>query len=158
MQLAYGLHASGEHDGNRRVGFYGTGITSYTIPSRVTKIGASIFEGAKSLSNLTFEAGISITNIPAKAFKDCTALQAITIPSTVEVIGGYAFNNSGLTSIAVPQGVEEIGDYAFKSATALGTVTLPGSLTTIGTYAFQGCQSLNAITLPSGVTAIELCF
>jgi hypothetical protein len=74
------------------------------------------------------------------------------------VIGGYAFNNSGLTSIAVPQGVEEIGDYAFKSATALGTVTLPGSLTTIGTYAFQGCQSLNAITLPSGVTAIELCF
>ena len=86
----------------------GKTASSYTIPSSVTTIGVSTFEGCLSLTN-------------------------VVIPSSVTTIQGYAFNCCGnLPSITIPNSVTTIGDYAFAWCDALTSITINktnGSLT-----------------------------
>ena len=50
------------------------------------------------------------------AFRSCSGLTFINIPSSVKSIRESAFSGcSGLTSINIPNGVESIGRYAFSS-------------------------------------------
>ena len=71
--------------------------------------------------NLDLSKATGLTTIGDSAFRGCSGLTSISIPSSVEIIGDLAFEGcSGLTSINIPEGV-----------------------TTIGTRAFGGCSSLN---------------
>ena len=71
-----------------------------------------------------------------------------------DVIGAYAFKNcSDLTSLTLPSSVTRIGDYAFKNCSGLTSLTLPSSVTRIGDYAFYNCSGLTSLTLPSSVTS-----
>ena len=63
-----------------------------------------------------------------------------------DVIGDYAFKNcSDLTSLTLPSSVTRIGDYAFKNCSGLTSLTLPSSVTAIGGSAFEGCSGLTSI-------------
>ena len=71
-----------------------------------------------------------------------------------DVIGDYAFKNcSDLTSLILPSSVTRIGDYAFYNCSGLTSLTLPSSVTRIGDYAFYNCSGLTSLTLPSSVTS-----
>lgn len=112
------------------------GCKNSTIPSTVTAIGASAFEG-------------------------CTTLTAITIPNSVVSIGNRAFyycndleNNTGLETIVIPNSVISIGDEAFSCCYLLATVSLGNGLETIGASAFDGCWPLESITIPNSVLSI----
>ena len=71
-----------------------------------------------------------------------------------DVIGAYAFKNcSDLTSLTLPSSVTRIGDYAFYNCSGLTSLTLPSSVNEIGIYAFHGCSGLTSLTLPSSVTS-----
>ena len=97
--------------------------SSYVIPSSVTEIGYSAFEG-------------------------CTGLTSVTIPSSVTEIGEGAFRGcTGLKSVTIPNSVTEIGWSAFKGCTGLKSVTIPSSVTEIGSGAFYGCTGLKNITV-----------
>ena len=88
------------------------------------------------------------------AFKNCSDLTSLTLPSSVTRIGDYAFKNcSGLTSLTLPSSVTRIGDYAFYNCSGLTSLTLPSSVNEIGIYAFHGCSGLTSLTLPSSVTS-----
>ena len=92
--------------------------------------------------------------IGAYAFKNCSDLTSLTLPSSVTRIGDYAFYNcSGLTSLTLPSSVTRIGDYAFYKCSGLTSLTLPSSVNEIGIYAFHGCSGLTSLTLPSSVTS-----
>ena len=55
-------------------------------------------------------------------------------------LGDYAFRGcSGLTSLTLPSGVTEIGWGAFDGCKGLTSLTIPSSVTSIGKYAFYGC-------------------
>ena len=70
-------------------------------------------------------------------------------------IGAYAFRGcSGLTSLTLPSGVTSIGEDAFRGCSGLTSLTLPSGVTSIGSYAFEGCSGLTSLTLSSGVTSI----
>ena len=93
--------------------------------------------------------------IGAYAFKNCSDLTSLTLPSSVTRIGDYAFENcSGLTSLTIPSGVTRIGGYAFAWCSGLTSLTLPSGVTRIGDYAFAWCSGLTSLTLPSSVTSI----
>ena len=118
-------------DGNLNAFAIGCGVTEYTIPNGVTKIGTW-------------------------AFDDCKSLTSVTIPDSVTTIGQSAFSScSSLTSVTIPDSVTTIGQSAFGSCSSLTSVTIGDSVTTIGLDAFEYCSSLTsvyckAVTPPSG--------
>ena len=134
-----------------------------TIPERVTYDGATY----------------SVTSIGEFAFKDCTGLTSVTIPTSVTSIGEEAFRCcTGLTSVTIPNSVTTIGysafggtpwynnqpdgvvyigkvAYEFKGEMASGTaINIKEGTVSISGYAFYGCTGLTSITIPNSVTSI----
>ena len=92
--------------------FKAEGITEYTIPDSITKIGYRAFYNCDKLTSITIPN--SVTSIGYQAFYGCSSLTSITIPKSVTSIGESAFRNCiSLTSITIGNSVTEIGEYAF---------------------------------------------
>ena len=108
---------------------------------------------------------------------DCTGLDSITIPSSVDTLGTAIFEHcagkliikcnipsseasqnavygSKFTTIVVDEGVTLIGNYAFTDYQSATSITLPESVTSIGDYSFSGCTGLTAINLHNNLTSI----
>ena len=66
--------------------------------------------------------------IGEEAFASLTALEELSLPSTVEEIGPYAFWSSGTEALelVIPKGVKSIGEDAFKGIGA-DSVTYEGT-------------------------------
>ena len=115
-------------------------------------IGAYAFKNCSDLTSLTLPS--SVTRIGDYAFYNCSGLTSLTLPSSVTSIGEFAFGYcSGLTSLTIPSGVTSIGMSAFEYCSSLTSLTLPSSVNEIGIYAFHGCSGLTSLTLPSSVTS-----
>ncbi len=120
--------------------------------------------------------GIRITAIGDGAFSGNQRLTTVTIPSTVELIGGVAFNGcselntvnfegfdtgsaltelpasvfnkcSKLEHIEIPDSVRVIGYRAFSDCSMLEELSLPHELTAIMNYAFAGCTKLETVEM-----------
>ena len=128
---------------------YGTYYYYYTSDD---VIGAYAFKNCSDLTSLTLPS--SVTRIGDYAFYNCSGLTSLTLPSSVTSIGEFAFMYcSGLTSLTIPSGVTSIGMSAFEYCSSLTSLTLPSSVNEIGIYAFHGCSGLTSLTLPSSVTS-----
>lgn len=98
----------------------------------------------------------TVTAIGRSAFRVCTGLTAVTIPSTVTAINYGAFYNcSSLASINIPNSVTLLDEFAFMSCSGLTSVTIGSGVTTIPRQCFLGCTSLSQITIPSNVDDIS---
>jgi len=75
------------------------------------------------------------------AFK---VIAKVTLPSTIENIGDFAFSRNTLTNVIIPDGVTSVGCYTFFDNSLL-SVTIPNSLTTIKCHAFVGNNLTNII-------------
>ena len=134
--------------------FFGTGITSFTMPDSVTELGNGAFRLCASLKNITLSSNLS--KIPENAFES-TGLKEITIPEGVASIDTYAFNScSNLTTVNIPASVKTIGDSAFWGDSMISKVNIadPSQLTTIEKNAFNGVVALTAISLPASLKTI----
>ena len=95
------------------------------------------------------------TSIAGSAFKGCSGLTSITIPSSVTSIGYNAFDGcSGLISITIPSGVTSIGSSAFYDCSGLTSIKIPEGVMIIDWSTFNGCSGLISINIPSSVTRI----
>ncbi|MDE7164697.1 MAG: leucine-rich repeat protein [Clostridiales bacterium] len=121
--------------------FYGTAITTVTIPASVKLIGAINTSSALG----TFEA--------------CTQLATVNFAydaqgkSALESIGSNVFKNSGLTQIVIPETVTRV-DAAFAGCASLRKVTLPKDIYYFGTGMFANLTSLEEVVIPEGVTSL----
>lgn len=85
--------------------------------------------------------------LPDVAFANCTALQEVTLPGDMKVIGGSAFSGcAALTKVNLSQ-VTWINLSAFWGCTSLETLALD-NVTAIGQEAFYGCTGLETLKIP----------
>ena len=85
--------------------------------------------------------------LPELAFSNCTALQEVTLPDDMKVIGGGAFSGcAALTTVNLSQ-VTWINLNAFWGCTSLETLALD-NVTAIGQEAFYGCTGLETLKIP----------
>ena len=84
----------------------------------------------------------NVTAINDDAFRGCSNLSTVSLPSSVKTIGDYAFFQcTNLTDINLGS-VENIGNFSFGSCTSLATVMLNGYLKSIQGTSFAYCSSL----------------
>lgn len=95
--------------------------------------------------------------INKRAFKGCSNLTSIIIPSGVTSIGSEAFKScSSLTSISIPDSVTSIEERAFSDCNGLTSVSIPNSVTRIEGLAFCFCGNLTNVSIPDSITSIEI--
>lgn len=87
----------------------GTRIVKLVLPKTLTTIEAGALNGY--VFELTIQEGI--TAIPDNAFENCTHLEAVSLPESLETIGASAFRGAGLKELVLPANVHSIGSYAF---------------------------------------------
>ena len=95
--------------------------------------------------------GEGITHAGDYAFDWCSKVTEVTLPSTLESIGKWAFaNGGGGPAVVFPAGLKTIGANAFHLNT-LTEIVLPESVTAVGDSAFAG-GNIAIIYVPGGCT------
>lgn len=150
-----------------------TSIENIVLPTTVTFTNfggrsaepVTPFKGMTALKSINLPEGL--TAIYKETFMDCSSLESITIPASVEQLGSYGtvhnsiFHNClNLKSVTFAEGSKLTTLYKAFAYTGIETIQLPSSLTKLqGNYKiFEGCQQLKTIdlsatqitTIPSG--------
>lgn len=131
-----------------------TGFTELKLTGELSKIGMGgnwgTFINNKKITkcDLTGVTGWGRTpTLPELAFMNCTALQEVTLPDDVRVIGSSAFFGcAALTTVNLSQ-VTWINLNAFYECTSLEMLILD-NVTEIGWEVFYGCTSLKTLKIP----------
>lgn len=140
-------------------------VTAVEIPTTVTEIGDSAFEGYSYLQIVRFKQNDTLSQsataqstglktIGNKVFKDCSSLTSLNIPSTVKTIGNYAFSGcSALADLTIPTGLTSFGSYAYYNCTSLTTIFIPQC---VASYSLKGLQHITGIEFEGGPCQIDL--
>lgn len=137
-----------------------------------TTSSVTLQEGTKGISNLCFAKYViqPTANHPNVSVISNVKLTAITIPSSVEIIGADAFSGqSGLTKVVI----DDVGAWCetrfinlgsnpltkgngrlYLGSNEISDLTIPSSVRHINDYAFCNCKSLSSVTISNGVKTI----
>lgn len=133
----------------------------YTLPDTITTIGSGVFKG-KALTGITI--GNQVKSIADSAFESCKQLKFVTFKETEEgktpvalTIGASAFKNcSALAELKLPTRLTFIGASAFYACDGIESVDIPEGVTSIGDLAFSNCDGLVSVSLPSTLTTLSI--
>ena len=136
------------------------------IPSAITAIGASCFEGSGvgNNGNVFVRNGIQfVENVDAEdgmsgsrgaTFKRTQNIRSITLDEGITIIPKYFAANSQVASVLIPSTVTTIENNAFYKMKALsGTFVIPEKVTTIGEAAFAYDDALDNVIVESPTVA-----
>ena len=124
--------------------FYGcTSLINITIGRDVTSTLDDIFDSYNKLERI---------NVSEENTK-YSSIQGILFNKEKSTIIKYPSNKNDISNYEIPSTVEIIEKYAFQNCTSLTSVTIPDSVTSIGNSAFYGCTSLINITIGRDVTS-----
>ena len=126
----------------------------YENPDTVKIIYASAFLNAENLKTLVLKG--KIETIHDNVFKDCKALQSLTLePDFLDSIGEYVFHGcKELTTVKFSDGVKMIGDSMFENCNKLNTVHIGNRIFSIESNAFKGTP-IKKINIPDTCVYIK---
>ena len=137
-------------------------IQSLVLPSSITVIGDCALREMRSLMYCTLEVPEGVTRIGGSAFaynEDCNGVELI-LPSTLDSIGGGAFNPCGYRcELKLTDNIRYIGSNAFnRTPNFHGTFHIPSKLTSIdGIFESLGSNGSfeGEIEIPQGITSVS---
>ncbi|MBE6740881.1 MAG: fibronectin type III domain-containing protein [Ruminococcaceae bacterium] len=133
------------------------GCENTVIPETVTRLGFGAFSGEMVCDNLT-EISIpdSVEYIGGNAFSYCKKLKNIKLPEGLKSLDWGVFENcTSLESVNIPKNITALNSSLFRYCTSLKSIELPEGLKTIGWNAFDNCTSLESIYIPKKVSEIK---
>ena len=134
-------------------------LSSITLPSNLTAIGAQAFQGCISLASL--EIPNTVSSIGEYAFMKCSSLTTVNIPFYVNKLEDGLFDSCySLRYVDIPIYLMTIGNRVFANCESMHTVIIPACVITIGDSAFANCNSLQKIAFPNSVVSLGayVCF
>ena len=125
-------------------------VNGYDLTFKVTKKNQEVelssvpkdFRGELVIPSELEEGALTVTSLGNFCALGCEGITAVTIPSTVSLIGNVALAHLNITAIHVPEGVETIGEGAFISE-KLVKIWLPSTLKAIQDDAFYSYFGVN---------------
>ncbi len=110
--------------------------------------------------------GVAVRTISSWAFSGDENLKKVTIPNTIDHIGGFAFDDcKSLKKVNLPRALKSIehllgkkayfGPSCFSRCTSLEEIVIPENVLVLPEYIFLDCLSLKKVTLPSSLMIIE---
>ncbi len=99
--------------------------------------------------------GEGVKEIGNFAFYDCKDLESVSLPSTLDWIGSFAFCKSGLKRISFPARIGIFGSFAFYGCDKLEEIAFTGDSSYLGACCFGNCTALKSIHLPSALSTVE---
>ncbi|EJK51408.1 hypothetical protein THAOC_29420 [Thalassiosira oceanica] len=129
-------------------------ITRVRIGPQVKYIPGGTFQSCCNLAEVQFDEG-ALQVIGDYAFCGCNALQEVTIPPSVIMLGRCAFAScSNLANVLLAVGLQIIENSAFSQCSSLQQVTIPTSVTELGIGAFRGCINLAEVQFDEGALQV----
>ncbi len=129
---------------------------SLAIPSNLNYIGNNAFENTYIRSIIGGNNRI-LTTFNFKAFKDCTQITSISIPSSIISVEESAFENCSSLATVTFSDVSKLTTIernAFINCTSLTSIRLPPLIYKIGYDAFINCSELTSFTVNNALTDI----
>lgn len=154
-------------DSIQRIAFFGSTLESIDIPSGITVIPESCFEGCRWLTNVKIADGSKLEKIDDWAFRRCWSLDNTDFIKDLEnltSIGKNAFSEcyellevydeNGNLKLFQAEDDESFDNHFYYVIDGLTEVTLPDSLTNLGEYAFANNYNLNSIKMGKNLNEI----
>jgi len=144
-----------------------TALTSVTIPSNITTIGAGAFYGCSNLVSITFLGLTAPTSVGTNWVTGCNAnirghaYVASNFPTpgnyfTGLLMGAYISDIFGDFRYAIVAGTATITGYIGTNSTLIIPSTINGyTVTTIGYESFSSSTYPTSVTIPNTITTIE---
>ena len=143
-------------------------LTSLTIPKTVSSIGEKAFYKCVKLQTVTLAEAeenewgdyLGLNSIGNDAFAECSALNTIAFPISLERIGSRAFTKTGLTSVSLSK-VHYLGEEVFSNCSSLREASFPGleedewSDFEMWQGIFENCERLVSVSIPEGLYGIR---
>lgn len=101
---------------------------------------------AGEVNEITFEAGSQCEEF---GIAGGTAIQSISLPSSVKRLTAKAFSRTKIKSISLPESLKVIGEEAFSYCTELPSFAVPETVDTLGNGVFRGCSKLYEFSIPA---------
>ena len=114
-------------------------------------------EGNKKLKIIGFADKVNILEFPSDAYRDCTALEKVKLPTEYKrvKVGSYAFSNTNLSEVDFDK-PSVIGRSAFVNCRSLKSVKLNNS--EVDSRAFSDCNALEEISFSGRIVLSDLSF
>lgn len=147
--------------------FQGLGMSSISLPSNLTTIGAGAFSNCKNLSSVSLPS--SLSNLASTAFSSTPWEYALKGDNGVVYAGNIALRYDEATApkdknFSFRDGTVAIADFddlyvyhgffPYNIEELIQSINFPESLEKIGSLAFYNCKNLEKVILPEGLKTL----
>lgn len=96
----------------------------------------------------------NVTALKQNAFQDCSTLTSISLQEGLLILEGGCLSGTAIQTITIPSTVNYIGKYCFSWCESLSSLTIPAGVTQF-MDPLKGCINLGTITVEAGNTVYD---